>query len=300
MTPPGDPYRVLGVAPGASADEVRRAYRRLAKRYHPDSAGAAASGWFLVVQAAYEAIVRAPAHDATIRRRSSGAPGPAGPGPPTGRPAGPGPSRTGSGSAGPAARPRRPGARPGARGEEAGRATQPPPDPAHRDDGVRGRRGARTARPGSTSYDEAEREAVEPRWQGATWYGPSSGTYWTINPREFADPRKHGPEYLARGRPAASRPSLGPDPATVTPPDGADSPPRHDAAEAKPADVSATTAGAATWEPVRRAARDGRPPGRGLLDRLAAAADAILGRVRPACAARGPRRSDPRPRSDGR
>ena len=27
-----------------------------------------------------------------------------------------------------------------------------------------------------------------------------SGTYWTINPREYADPRKHGPEYLARAR----------------------------------------------------------------------------------------------------
>jgi hypothetical protein len=38
------------------------------------------------------------------------------------------------------------------------------------------------------------------------------GTYWTINPREYADPRKHGPEYLARARrrsaaPAANDPS---------------------------------------------------------------------------------------------
>jgi hypothetical protein len=26
------------------------------------------------------------------------------------------------------------------------------------------------------------------------------GTYWTLNPREYADPRKHGPDYAARAR----------------------------------------------------------------------------------------------------
>lgn len=31
-----DPYKVLGVKRDASQDEIRRAYRRLAKRYHPD------------------------------------------------------------------------------------------------------------------------------------------------------------------------------------------------------------------------------------------------------------------------
>ena len=31
-----DPYRVLGLQPGASDDEVKRAYRQLAKKYHPD------------------------------------------------------------------------------------------------------------------------------------------------------------------------------------------------------------------------------------------------------------------------
>ena len=31
-----DPWQVLGVSPGASDEEVTKAYRRLAKKYHPD------------------------------------------------------------------------------------------------------------------------------------------------------------------------------------------------------------------------------------------------------------------------
>ena len=31
-----DPYKVLGLSPDASDEEVKRAYRRLAKKYHPD------------------------------------------------------------------------------------------------------------------------------------------------------------------------------------------------------------------------------------------------------------------------
>lgn len=32
----GDPFRILGIEPGASPDEIKAAYRRAAAKYHPD------------------------------------------------------------------------------------------------------------------------------------------------------------------------------------------------------------------------------------------------------------------------
>ena len=79
MTPRADPYRVLGLVPGATAGEIRSAYRRLAKIYHPDKAGDRSLPRFLAIQAAYEALVDG---EGRLRARgwtSRGAAGPARP-----------------------------------------------------------------------------------------------------------------------------------------------------------------------------------------------------------------------------
>ena len=34
-----DPYQILGISRNATDDEVKNAYRNLAKKYHPDSYG---------------------------------------------------------------------------------------------------------------------------------------------------------------------------------------------------------------------------------------------------------------------
>lgn len=211
-----DPYRVLGVKPGATAAEIKRAYRAMAKANHPDSAGEAALPRFLAIQAAYEQL--APAADRGPGRSRAG-PSPAEPwraDPDRARTSragarsrgGPGArGATGSGGSAPGATASRPGAgsrsRPadGAGGTRSGGTAGDP-----RGGGASGgrRRSTKKATFGSTTYDEAH-EAADSTWQGASWYGPSSGEYWTVNPREYADPRKHGPEYQARAAERAAR-----------------------------------------------------------------------------------------------
>ena len=56
-----DPYQILGLTRGASQSDVRTAYRRLARRYHPDlnPGDANASAKFQVLSQAYEHIQKA-------------------------------------------------------------------------------------------------------------------------------------------------------------------------------------------------------------------------------------------------
>ena len=53
-----DPYKVLGVSPDASDEEIKQAYRRLAKKYHPDlnPGDETAAKKMQEVNAAYEQI----------------------------------------------------------------------------------------------------------------------------------------------------------------------------------------------------------------------------------------------------
>ncbi|MFL5675920.1 MAG: DnaJ domain-containing protein [Chloroflexota bacterium] len=261
MTIDADPYRTLGLSRGASIEEIKRAYRRLAKIHHPDAAGEKNVPRFLAIQAAYEQLAggadghpapRRPAgprkaweadpgrSDATRRAYGGRARGPAPGGSAAGGSSGAsGPSSTGGGpdtaadggqtrGAGPASgsgpkagsRPRPAQTRSGRRGM-GGPATGRPggtnagaggattgtgtdagaPETPPRSSGPRKRNKATL---GSTSYDGVD-GPFEPDWRGASWYGTTSGTYWTLNPKEYADPRKHGPEYQARAR-RATRP----------------------------------------------------------------------------------------------
>jgi DnaJ-class molecular chaperone len=53
-----DPYEALGVSPDASAQDIKKAYRRLAKRFHPDSTGGdkAKETRFKEVSTAYDIV----------------------------------------------------------------------------------------------------------------------------------------------------------------------------------------------------------------------------------------------------
>lgn len=185
MTLDPDPYRTLGLERGASLADVKRAYRRLAKANHPDAAGEGALPRFLAIQAAYDQIAgpdagtrRTVGRGAARRAWEADA------------------DRAGATYRAYGGRPRsRPGAAPGPRPRPNQR-----PAGSERTDRPPSDRRPKKATLGSTSYDDVDTEAFDPDWGGASWYGTTSGTYWTLNPKEYADPRKHGPEYQARAR----------------------------------------------------------------------------------------------------
>ena len=228
-----DPYRTLGLTPGASQAEIKRAYRRLAKLYHPDSAGERALPRFLAIQAAYEALVEDPG-----RRRAGRAGRPTGRPSPRSRPGRPTPSRAratreayrartrrrpaGEGRAGPSAQRTdppgagtagsrgRPGAGPAGRGSRAGtrrhgRAPWPGrerapglgrrPDPA-RPVGLGG-----AAAEGHDRLDELRR-----RGQGAVRPGLGGGDLVRRRERDLLDDQPEGVRRPAEARSRVPRP----------------------------------------------------------------------------------------------
>jgi curved DNA-binding protein CbpA len=266
-----DPYRVLGLPPGASPADVKRAYRRLAKANHPDSAGATALPRFLEIQRAYETLtavtwrpgMRRPAPAAPAepwRAESTRARSTPGAQPPGADQPGARARARASGPAGGRAAPPGGTAR-GTSGAASGKASRP--GAGSRPEGAPGRRRpSRKATFGSTSYDEAK-EPSDTSWSGASWYGPSSGEYWRVNPREYADPRKHGPEYLAkaaaRAAAAAERRARGagaPDGSGSSGPRAATEEPAVDGAPSRPTSDRAAPEGR-PWSGAGKAARTG-------------------------------------------
>jgi hypothetical protein len=64
-----DPYAVLGLGPDATPEEVASAYRRLAKRFHPDRAGDRGARRMAEINAAYDRLrdVQAPSEPPVAR-----------------------------------------------------------------------------------------------------------------------------------------------------------------------------------------------------------------------------------------
>ena len=71
-----DHYATLGIEPGAKPAAVKRAYRKLARQYHPDvSAHPDAEARFKAVAEAHAVLINADqraAYDAAVKRRAQG------------------------------------------------------------------------------------------------------------------------------------------------------------------------------------------------------------------------------------
>lgn len=70
---PDEFYAILGLAPDASVDDIRRAYHHLAMRWHPDRAGSDATFIFQRLSAAYQVLADPVARAAYDRERGAGA-----------------------------------------------------------------------------------------------------------------------------------------------------------------------------------------------------------------------------------
>lgn len=62
--------RVLGITPDAGATEVRRAYRRMMRKHHPDMTGVDSDEVIYRVQAAYDLLVRPNGNHTPIMERN--------------------------------------------------------------------------------------------------------------------------------------------------------------------------------------------------------------------------------------
>ena len=65
-----DPYAVLGLAADASVDDAARAYKQLAKQWHPDRAGEAGAARMIQLNVAYE-LVRSAQRPSVLGPRAS-------------------------------------------------------------------------------------------------------------------------------------------------------------------------------------------------------------------------------------
>jgi curved DNA-binding protein CbpA len=197
MPPADDPYRALGVPRGASAADIKKAHRRLAKSYHPDASDGDARR-FLVVQEAYRVL-----SDPLLRRDwdARHAPGPvrANAAPkktaPTARPQPKQPRqprqpRTGERSTEPAGETARPGARPRSARSYTWSASEVP----WWEEGISQNAAKRATRRRRVATEPAEERPQAPDFEV---YNRSSGAAWSMAARAYF--RKGDADLPSRG-----------------------------------------------------------------------------------------------------